>query len=369
MIRLKNILLEDETKKPSEDPDKMLVKSKESGRSYYISKDNFDSSKHEKPKPKKASKEDDTSSTESKPKSDEKTPSEKKPTGLMAKLKAEKEKTDSTEDSPEKKESEESKIEKKIGSSVFLNTKEHQKINKQSSELRPDLREKLLSYDYGSLFDEYNELQIDGASEEELKHISKKIQTVAAAKFGALTTKQNDPQTVKSAKIYRKNAGELNKILRSGKRIMSRGELEKELLNTEIPKELRYELEKIQAIYDMDDHFETDGAYLEYDITVYRVVASNLIDEFVNANDWVDNAFVSTSLNPIIAEDDDNTERHPLLKIHLHRGDKVLMLPCSEDEFCIETELTLPRGCKFIITKYDNVKNAYDVSVEYPNGR
>ena len=331
MIRLKTILLEDEEKKPSEDPDKMLVKSKESGRSYYISKDNFDPAKHEKPKPKKASKAD-----------------------------QEKEK--------KKKETPESKLEKAIGSNVFVKQKEQQDINKRSYELRPDLKQKLLSYDYVSLFDEYNELQVNGASEEELKGISKKIQTVAIAKFGALSTKDNDENTIKSAKIYKSNSFVINKMLRTGQKLMSREELKKELSNKEIPKELVYEFSKTQAIYDMDDHFKTAGAKLENDITVYRSIKEDVVDDFVAAKKWVDNGFVSTSLNPIIAEDDDNTERQPLLKIHLKRGDSVLMLPCSEGEFCIETELTLPRGCIFVITDYDKVKNAYDVSVEYPNG-
>lgn len=366
MIRLKHILLEDETKKPSEDPDKMLVKSKESGRSYYISKDNFDPSKHEKPQPKKVAKDDD-SSVKTKTKSKEKDSAGEKPKGLMAKLKAEKEKTDSTESSTEPPKSKESEIEKKIGSNVFVKDTEHKNVDVKSSQLRPDLKEKLFSYDYGSLFDEYNELQVNGASEEELKGISKKIQTIAIAKFGALSTKENDKNVTDSTRIYHSNALSINKILRMGDKLIDRAELEKQLSDKELPKELRYELEKIKAIYDMDEHFKTDGAILENDITVYRSVDPNVIDDFVDAKQWVDNAFVSTSLNPIIAEDDDNIERQPLLKIHLKRGNPVLFLPCSEDEFCIETELTLPRGCKFIITDYDNVKNAYDVNVEYPN--
>jgi len=117
----------------------------------------------------------------------------------------------------------------------------------------------------------------------------------------------------------------------------------------------------------MDEHFQTAGAKLENDITVYRSVDKDVIDDFVDAKEWIDNGFVSTSLNPIISEKDENIERNPILKIHLRRGDEVLMLPCPEDEYCIETELTLPRGCKFTITGYNEVKNAYDVSVEYPN--
>ena len=325
MIRLKTILLEDEEKKPSEDPDKMLVKSKESGRSYYISKDNFDPAKHEKPKPRKGSKADE------KPK--EKSTTAAGGVDLMAGLSASPSTGDDKKGDKKKKETPESKLEKAIGSNVFVKQKEQQDINKRSYELRPDLKQKLLSYDYVSLFDEYNELQVNGASEEELKGISKKIQTVAIAKFGALSTKDNDENTIKSAKIYKSNSFVINKMLRTGQKLMSREELKKELSNKEIPKELVYEFSKTQAIYDMDDHFKTAGAKLENDITVYRSIKEDVVDDFVAAKKWVDNGFVSTSLNPIIAEDDDNTERQPLLKIHLKRGDSVLMLPCSEDEF------------------------------------
>lgn len=362
MIRLKTILLEDDKKKSSEDPDKILVKSKESGRSYYINKDSFDPAKHEKPKPKKASKEDKEKQEKEK---------KKKEAGgidLMAGAGVSDEKDDKNGDKKGgEKETPEEKLENAIGSNVFVKEKEQNDINKRSYELRPDLKQKLLAYDYQSLFDEYNELQVDGASDDELKGISKKIQIIAIAKFGALSTKINDVNTIKSAKIYKANSSVINTMLQTGQKLMSRAEIKKELSNKGIPSELLYELNKTQAIYDMDDHFKTEGAKLENDITVYKSVVSSIVDDFVKAKKWVDNGFVSTSLNPIIGENGNSVERNPLLKIHLKRGDAVLMLPCSEDEFCIETEITLPRSCAFVITDYDDVKNAYDVSVEYPN--
>ena len=57
----------------------------------------------------------------------------------------------------------------------------------------------------------------------------------------------------------------------------------------------------------------------------------------------------------------------PIFEIKLKRGSKVLMLPCSEDEYCIESEITLPRGCSFKIEGHDKEKNVYKVSVEMPN--
>lgn len=349
MIKLKDILLEDEKKKPSEDPDKMLVKSKESGQSYYISKDNFDPSKHEKPKSKTPSKDSTDSQKKDEKSTDTKDDSEKKP-------------EDSGDD---KTESPNGKLEKKLGSNVFVNDLEHKSIDRKSAGLRPDLKKKLIDYDFVNLFDDYNNLQFSGASESELKTISRKIQEIAIAKFSAIANRENDINVIQSAKFYRNNTPEINKVLRTDKKLMSKEELKKQLADKSMPKEFFNELKKIQAIYDMDEHFKTDGAKLENNITVYRSVKPSLIDDFVTAKEWVDNAFVSTSLNPIITEDNDNTERNPLLKIHLKRGDKVLILPCSEDEFCIETEVTLPRGCKFKIDDYNKINNSYDVSVEY----
>ena len=107
MIRLKYILLEKEEKSPSQDPNKILIKSKESGQSYYISKDNFDPSKHEKVEKKQKKKKDEvptdssmnTTSTEKSASSDKKdgeksdsTPKDvkKEPKKLSAKEKLEK---------------------------------------------------------------------------------------------------------------------------------------------------------------------------------------------------------------------------------------------------------------------------------------
>ena len=78
MIRLKNILVEEEPYKPREDPNKILGKNKETGQSYCINKDNFDPSVHEKPEGTKEKKK------------EEKPSSDKKGGGIMAKLKAEK---------------------------------------------------------------------------------------------------------------------------------------------------------------------------------------------------------------------------------------------------------------------------------------
>lgn len=354
---------EDEELKDSENPDKILVKNKKSGQSYYINKDSFNPTLHIKPESKDGKDEDDTSGDK---------PGEKKDAaaaggvdlmaGAMAGMDAGK-----SSDKKDDKKDDKNKLEKKLGSRVFLKDMEKKNIIQKTADIRPDLKTKLLAYDYTSLFSEYNNLQVKGADQKELDGVSKKIQTVALAKFSAVSTMENDENTVKSALIYHSNATEINNMLRKGDKLISKKEIEKQLASKENPKELKDELKKTLAIYDIDEHFNTSGARLENDVTVYRAVHKDAIEKFVKAKRWIDSAFVSTTLNPVITEDKDNDQRNTLFKIHLKRGDSVLILSESEDPYCIETEITLPRGCTFILGNYDKVKNSYDVYVEYPD--
>jgi hypothetical protein len=381
MIRLKNILLE-EPKSPSEDPDKMLVKNKESGKSYYISKASFDPSIHEKPEEKKKKKKEEPS-----------TPKKEKGGGggLMDKLKAEKEKSSSGEEEEkpeEKKETPSQKLEKKLGSFVFVDEKEKEEIADDARSMRPDLKEKLLKFDFTSFFREYDSLMDtlgdqqdkkdnEGAKETviAIRKAAKRIQGVAIAKLAALSTFKNDPEVITASKYYHNDSTSINEFLRQGGEINWSLEDLKKTLDTPNAKEkfpLKY---KMYNVLTLDNHFKTDGAKLQNDTVVYRGVKDDILKKFVESGEWVDNGFVSTSLNPLIAEDftdrnlttGNRKARTPIFKINLKRGNPVLMLPCSEDEFCIESEITLPRGCKFTITGKDEEKNIYDISVEFPN--
>jgi hypothetical protein len=381
MIRLKNILLEEEPKSPSEDPDKMLVKSKSSGRSYYISKDSFDPSKHEKPTEKTKAKKEEPSSP-------------KKETGgggLMDKLKAEKDKSssDKSEEKPdEKKETPSQKLEKKLGSCVFVDEKEKEEIANTAQSMRPDLKEKLLKFDFTSFFREYDSL-MDTLGDQQtnkddsgakqtvvsIRKAAKRIQGIAIAKLAALSTFKNDPEVITASKYYHNDSTSINEFLRKGGEISWSLDDLKKILDVPNAKEqfpLKY---KMYSVLTLDNHFKTDGAKLQNDTIVYRGIKSDVLEKFVEAGEWIDNGFVSTSLNPLIAEDftdrnlttGDRKKRTPIFKINLKRGDPVLMLPCAEDEYCIESEITLPRGCKFVITGKNEENNVYDILVEFPN--
>ena len=380
MIKLKDILFEEE-KPESEDPNKMLVINKKSGKSYYISKANFDPSLHQKPAEKKEKKKEEPQPTE-KPSPKKKEAPSGKPADKPSDEKKEKEEP--------KKLSPSEKLEKELGSFVFVDEKERTEIADEARSMRPDLKQKLLKFDFTPFFREYDTLldtlssqnntdDKEGAKQTviQIRKNAKRIQGVAIAKLAALSSFTNDEKVISAAKIYHNDSISINSFLRQGGDIsLSKDELEK---ITKDPEQRTKDPIKWQMynVLVLDNHFKTDGAKLSNDTVVYRGVKKELLNKFIESGEWVDNGFVSTSLNPIIAEDftdralvnneSDRVERTPIFKINLKQGDKVLMLPCSEDEFCVESEITLPRGCKFTITSKDEEKNIYEVSVEFPN--
>jgi hypothetical protein len=385
MIKLKNILLEKDEKSASENPDKMLVKNKESGKSYYISKDSFDPSVHEKSEPK-----------EKKKKEEPSTPKTKKGGGgLMDKLKAEKEKSskektssnEKEEEKPDdKKETPSQKLEKKLGSYVYLDDKEKEEIVQDIENTRPDLKNKLIKFEFTSFFREYDNLLQTLKTQDEvgdkegskqtvvqIRKTAKRFQSIAIAKLAALSTYKSDEQTIQAAKYYHNDSFSINSFLREGNKISwSKDELEKVIKSTPDAKTSMPTKYKMYNILLMDDHFKSPGAVLQSDTVVYRGIKKEILQKFIDAGEWIDNGFVSTTLNPLIAEDfsDRNLQtrgKTAIFEIKLTRGSSVLMLPCEEDEFCIESEITLPRGCRFKITEHDEEKNIYKVSVEQPN--
>jgi len=387
MIKLKNILLEKDEKSASENPDKMLVKNKESGKSYYISKDSFDPSVHEKSEPKeKKKKEEPAKETEEKPadagdsggdpiaaafgKIDQKEKEQKK----------EKEKEDEKNLPPHKK------LEKKLGSYIYLDDKEKEEIVQDIQNTRPDLKNKLIKFEFTSFFREYDNLLQTLKTQDEvgdkegskktvvqIRKTAKRFQSIAIAKLAALSTYKSDEQTIQAAKYYHNDSFSINSFLREGNKISwSKDELEKVIKSTPDAKTSMPTKYKMYNILLMDEHFKSPGAVLQNDTVVYRGIKKEILQQFIEAGEWIDNGFVSTTLNPLIAEDfsDRNLQtrgKTAIFEIKLTRGSRVLMLPCEEDEFCIESEITLPRGCRFRIEKHDKKKNIYTVSVEQPN--
>jgi hypothetical protein len=387
MIKLKNILLEKDEKSASENPDKMLVKNKESGKSYYISKDSFDPSVHEKSEPKeKKKKEEPAKETEEKPadagdsggdpiaaafgKIDQKEKEQKK----------EKEKEDEKNLPPHKK------LEKKLGSYIYLDDKEKEEIVQDIENTRPDLKNKLIKFEFTSFFREYDNLLQTLKTQDEvgdkegskktvvqIRKTAKRFQSIAIAKLAALSTYKSDEQTIQAAKYYHNDSFSINSFLREGNKISwSKDELEKVIKSTPDAKTSMPTKYKMYNILLMDEHFKSPGAVLQNDTVVYRGIKKEILQQFIEAGEWIDNGFVSTTLNPLIAEDfsDRNLQtrgKTAIFEIKLTRGSRVLMLPCEEDEFCIESEITLPRGCRFRIEKHDKKKNIYTVSVEQPN--
>jgi hypothetical protein len=377
MIRLKNILLEQPEKSDAENPDKMLVVSKKSGKSYYINKANFDPSLHTKPE----SKEKKTEKPEE-PKGEK--PVSKSSDGEPSKEKKDDSGKEKSKEEP-KKLSPSQKLEKKLGSFVFIDEKEKEEIANDAKSLRPDLKEKLLKFEFTSFFREYDNLleqlssQTDSGDKEGAKQTviairktAKRMQGIAIAKLAALSTFSNDPEVISASKSYHHDSRNINEFLREGGEInWSLNDLKK-IIDAPNGKEMFPMKYKMYTILTLDKHFKTDGAVLQYDTVVYRGVQDTVLQKFIESGEWVDNGFVSTSLNPIIAEDfySKNLQTRgmaPIFEIKLKRGSRVLMLPCSEDEFCIESEITLPRGCRFKIEGHDKEKNVYKVSVEMPN--
>jgi hypothetical protein len=393
MIKLKNILLEKDEKPDGENPDKMLVKNKESGKSYYISKDSFDPSVHEKSEPKEKKKKED-SSTETPEKSEEKPAEggEKKKGGvdLMAGLSptpsGDKKDGKDGKDGGDKKETPSQKLEKKLGSYVYLDDKEKDEIVQDIQTTRPELKRKLINFRFTPFFREYDNLlqtlkTQDSVGDKEgskqtvvqIRKTAKRFQSIAIAKLAALSTNKSDDRTIQAAKYYHNDSFSINSFLREGNKISwSKDELEKVIKSTPDAKTSMPTKYKMYNILLMDEHFESPGSVLQNDTVVYRGIKKEILQKFIEAGEWIDNGFVSTTLNPLIAEDfsDRNLQtrgKTAIFEIKLTRGSRVLMLPCEEDEFCIESEITLPRGCRFRIEKHDKKNNIYKVSVEQPN--
>ena len=372
-------LSEEDEKPASENPDKMLVVNKESGKSYYINKDSFDPSKHSKSTPKETTKEEEEPAAETKP---EETPKEEptKDSEDASKTK-DSESSDTEKPKDDAKDKEEKKPEEKpkepneektgLKTVGFVNKVDSQKLEKKSSLLYPESREKLLQYDFEEILDVY-----DSAIKEkkDLKNLYKKIERISVSKHSLISQKDLDRQTIIALQHYYTNTDKINNIIRFSSPSVSKKEIENQIKLGK-PKEGDAREKKYNSamnaftIYELDYAFLEQPQRLESNILSYRSVENkNVLQVFIDKGQWIDNSFVTTSLNPLICEGS-GKKRLPLFEFFIPAGTSVLTLPCHSNDYCHETEVTLPRNCRYTIQGFNSQRNIYKILVEENYGR
>jgi hypothetical protein len=388
-------LYEEDEKTASENPDKMLVVNKESGKSYYINKDSFDPSKHQTSSSKTPKKEEEEPSADDTP---TETPAEE-PTATE-KPAEEEPKSDSTETSEEEKtddkdSGEESKPtpdsekksddakpaeekpkepnEEKTGLKTvgFLNKVDTRDLDIKTDNLYPETRDQLLQYDYEDIIDMYD-LSI-GDEKVKLSKLYKKIEMIAVSKHSLISSGKLDRQTLLALNHYYLNSEKINNIIRFSKPSLTKKEIEIQIKLGK-PKE-GDEREKIYnsamnafTINELDYSFSEQPQMLDYSIVSYRSVQDeNVLQMFIDAGQWIDKTFVTTSLNPLICEGA-GKKRMSLFEFFIPAGTSVLTLPCHSNDYCHETEVTLPRNCRYTIQGFNEKRNIYKILVEQNHG-
>jgi hypothetical protein len=402
--RERSLSLSEEDEKPaSQNPDKMLVVNKESGKSYYINKDSFDPAKHSKTPKKKTTKEEEEPATtptetpaEAPSEKPEETPEEKPeekseekpeetPEEKPEETPEEKPEETSTEEKPEEKKEEKPEEEKpeeekpkepneeKTGLKTvgFLKPIEVEKLGKKTTEIYPESQDKLLNFDYEEILDMYDSVI---GKDKDLKELYKRVETIAVSKHSIISKKELDKETITALQYYYLNSGHINNIIRFAKQLMSPKEIEKQLKLGK-PKE-GDKREKIFnsamnafTIRSLDYAFSEEMQRLDYNIVSYRSVENeDVLQMFIDAGQWMDEGFVTTSLNPLICEGG-NKKRLPLFEFLIPAGTSILTLPCHSNDYCHETEATLPRNCRYTIQGFNETRNIYKILVEENYGR
>jgi len=246
---------------------------------------------------------------------------------------------------------------------------------KKSTSISPQSQEKLLSYDYEEILDAYD-LNISKKDDEEakstLKKIAKKIQAIAVTKSNLISKKVLDNETTSALQYYYKNTKDINELVRSQIELDSEKEIRKQLKMGKPKKDDKRMPEYMNAmqgmtVYNLDFAFREELQRLDFSIVVYRTVESDdVLQKLLSVGNWVDKGYVSTSLNPLVAEGM-KEKRLPLIEMLIPAGSSVLALPCKINDYCHETEITLPRNCKFTIQGYNETRNIYKVLVEQNN--
>lgn len=247
---------------------------------------------------------------------------------------------------------------------------------KKSTSISPQSQEKLLSYDYEEILDAYD-LNISKKDDEEakstLKKIVKKIQAIAITKSNLISKKVLNNETIIALQYYYKNTKDINELVRSQIELDSEKEIRQQLKMGKPKKDDTRMPEYMNAmqgmtVYNLDFAFREELQRLDFNIVLYRTVENDdVLQKLLSAGTWIDNGYVSTSLNPLVAEGM-KEKRLPLFEMLIPAGSSVLTLPCKINDYCHETEITLPRNCKFTIQGYNETRNIYKVLVEQNNG-
>jgi len=263
------------------------------------------------------------------------------------------------EDEPKKeKETAEKEPAKTLTSVDFIDSKTRDKIYGVSKNVRPDLKKKVLGLNFDDFLKKFDDGMLKyaaGETEEkqDVQKIGNQVQSVSLAKHSIFNTFKLEAPVKNAGLEYYKNSKEINSLLRTG--IISDKKLS-------------------AVIKTLDEYFKSDDSRLRYTATVYRGVSDlKVFKELAKIGSWQELGFMSTSLNPLIsqkfAEGGSVAEsmRTPVFKIILKPGTPVLMVSCSDDPFCTDTEITLPRGCKLTVVSQNKEMNIYTLSVEIPN--
>ncbi len=285
--------------------------------------------------------------------------------------KPEDDKKDKEEKKPEEKPKEPNEEKTGLKTVGFVNKVDAQSLGKRAEVLYPQSREKLLGYDFEEIIDFYDSAV---AQKKDLKKLYKKVESIASSKHGLISNTSLDRQTITALQHYYKNSDKINNIVRYSQPSIDKKEIEKQI-KLGIPKE-GDEREKLYnsamnafTIYELDYAFTESLQTLDMNIVSYRSVKSDdVLQAFLDAGQWVDKSFVTTSLNPLICEGT-GKKRLPLFEFFIPAGTSVLTLPCHSNDYCHETEVTLPRNCRYTIQGYNSTRNIYKVLVEQQYGR
>jgi uncharacterized lipoprotein YehR (DUF1307 family) len=386
-------LYEEDEKPASEDSEKMRVVNKESGKTYYINKDSFDPAKHDVSTAKEPTKEEEepaadtaTPETPAEEPAPTETPAAEEPAADTTTPETPETDTTATDTTTTDTTSTEtpaetptsttdtaatdtSGTESKTGlKTVGAFTKvDVEKLDAKTNNLYPKTREHLLQYDYEDIIDMYD-LSI-GDKKVDFAKLFKRAEMIALSKHYLISQRELDKQTILALQHYYINSIRINNIIRFSQPSATKQDIKKQIKLGK-PKEGDKREKAYNSamnaftINELDYAFSEEPQRLESSIISYRSIKNeDVLQLFIDEGQWIDKSFVTTSLNPFICEGTEK-KRMPLFEFFIPAGTSILTLPCHSNDYCHETEVTLPRNCRYTIQGFNNTRNIYKVLVE-----